>query len=210
MYRLDWEVCRMPAALSWWYVVPDLDGSKRSQADMFAANNEFGGLKPVSAWNIQTCDFGTYCCRAINDQRNCCSNSTAPRISTSSIGAFQLQATTTAPSSTPTAATSIATTTGSPSNREATLKSNEDVCESERHKTALVGGALGGILSAVIVSLMGLVFWMSKREYRQRKLKEHYEEQFAQTWAYRKAMATSTTSMKTGVDEEWVGKSSES
>lgn len=71
-----------------------------------------------------------------------------------------------------------------------------------------MGGAVGGILGAVVVALMGLVYWMSKREQRQRKLKEHYEEQFAQTWAYRKAMAASTTSMKTDTHEEFLGKAS--
>ncbi|KAF2630982.1 hypothetical protein BU25DRAFT_407550 [Macroventuria anomochaeta] len=172
------------------------------------ANNDFDGLNPVSAWNIQTCDFGTYCCRAINDRRNCCNNSTAPRITTSSIGAFQLQTATAVSSSTSTAASSSAIATESSSNLEATLTFKGDVCKSERHKTAVVGGAVGGMLGAAVVGLMGVVCWMSKREQRQRKLKEHYEEQFSQTWAYRKAMAASSTSMKTDVHEEFNGKPS--
>lgn len=84
--------------------------------------------------------------------------------------------------------------------------SNENVCKNEKHKTAVVGGAIGGILGTAVIGLMGLVYWMSKREQRQRKLKEHYEEQFAQTWAYRKAMAASTTSMRTDTQEEFMGK----
>lgn len=167
-------------------------------------SNKFDGLNPVSAWNIQTCDFGTYCCRAVNDRRNCCNNSTAPRVTTTSIGAFQLQTATSSSAST----SSAATATDTPSDLEATLTPNEDVCKSEKHKTAVVGGAVGGILGTAVVGLLGLVYWMSKREQRQRKLKEHYEEQFAQTWAYRKAMAASTTSMKTDVQEEFMGKSS--
>jgi hypothetical protein len=86
--------------------------------------------------------------------------------------------------------------------------SNEDICKSEKHKTAVVGGVLGGVLGPAVLALIGLVFWMSKREQRQRKLKEHYEEQFSQTWAYRKAMAASSTSMKTDVHEEFATKSS--
>lgn len=168
-------------------------------------NNDFGGLNPVSAWNVQTCDFGTYCCRAINDRRNCCNNSTAPRVTTTSIGGFQLQIATAVSSS-----SSTATAANSSSNLEATLTSDEDVCKSEKHKTAVVGGIIGGILGAAVVGLLGVVYWMSKREQRQRKLKEHYEEQFAQTWAYRKAMAASTTSMKTDAHEEVMGKASES
>ena len=177
-------------------------------ANATTVSNDFDGLNAVSAWNIQTCDFGTYCCRAINDRRNCCNNSTAPRVTTTSIGAFQLQTATAVSSSTSTAASSAATATGSPPDLEATLTSNEDICKSEKHKTAVVGGAVGGILGAAVVGLVSLVYWMSKREQRQRKLKEHYEEQFAQTWAYRKAMAASSTSMKTDAYEESMGKSS--
>ncbi|KAJ4986304.1 hypothetical protein SVAN01_08239 [Stagonosporopsis vannaccii] len=167
-------------------------------------NNNFDGLNPVPAWNIQTCDFGIYCCRAINDRRNCCNNSTAPRVTTTSIGAFELQ-TATASS---TSISSAATATDSPSDLEANLTSTEDVCKDEKHKTAVVGGAVGGILGTTVVGMLGLVYWMSKREQRQRKLKEHYEEQFAQTWAYRKAMAASTTSMRTEAQEEFMSKSS--
>lgn len=173
-------------------------------------NNDFDGLNPVSAWNVQTCDFGTYCCRAINDRRNCCNNSTAPRITTSSVGAFQFQTAAAVSSSTSSISSAVATATAttSPSGREATLVSNADVCKDEKHKTAVVGGVLGSILGTAVVGLLGLTYWMSKREQRQRKLKEHYEEQFAQTWAYRKAMAASTTSLKMDTHEEFVGKSS--
>lgn len=108
-----------------------------------------------------------------------------------------------------TVSSATATATGSPSDlKEATLTSNADVCRSEKHKTVVVGGVLGGILGSTVVGLLGLTYWMWKREQRQRKLKEHYEEQFAQTWAYRKAMATSMTSMKTDTHEEFMGKAS--
>lgn len=198
----------MSTTLSWQYVQRCQSNLTIQLADQVAVNNDFDGLNPVSAWNIQTCDFGTYCCRAINDRRNCCSNSTAPRVTTTSIGAFQLQTATAASSSTSATSSAVATATGSSSDLEATLTSNADVCKSEKHKTAVVGGALGGILGTAVAALMGLVYWMSKREQRQRKLKEHYEEQFAQTWAYRKAMAASSTSMKTDAHEEFMGKSS--
>lgn len=172
-------------------------------------NNNFAGLEPVSAWNIQTCDFGTYCCRAINDRRNCCNNATAPRFTTNSIGALQLQTSSTVSPPVSTTSSATATATGSPSDLDkAILTSNADVCKSEKHKTAVVGGVLGGILGSAVVGLLGSAYWMWKREQRQRKLKEHYEEQFAQTWAYRKAMAASTTSMKTDTHEEFMGKSS--
>ncbi|KAF3052634.1 hypothetical protein E8E11_011105 [Didymella keratinophila] len=171
--------------------------------------NDFAGLDPVSAWNVQTCDFGTYCCRAINDRRNCCNNGTAPRFTTTSIGALHLQTSSTVSSPSSTTSSAASTATGSPSDlEEATLTTNADVCKSEKHKTAVVSGVLGGILGSAVVGLLCLAYWMWKREQRQRKLKEHYEEQFAQTWAYRKAMAASTTSMKTDTHEEFMGKAS--
>lgn len=40
---------------------------------------------------------------------------------------------------------------------------------------------------------------MHKREKRQRKLKEHYEEQFSQTNAYRKALASTAESIRGSV-----------
>lgn len=59
----------------------------------------------------------------------------------------------------------------------------------------MVGGTIGGLFGAMIVSLMGALFWMYKREKRQRKLKEHYEEQFSQTAAYRRTIASSAISL---------------
>ncbi|KAG9197953.1 hypothetical protein G6514_000672 [Epicoccum nigrum] len=170
-------------------------------------NNKFDGHDPVPAWNIQTCDFGTYCCRAINDNSSCCNNSTAPTFKSSTLGSWDFKAAAIAAvgssdvssddsSTISTPATSSSTAAPSPEETQATLITNADVCESEKQKTVIVGGALGGILGAVIVGLLGVIFWMAKREQRQRRLKEHYEEQFAQTWAYRKHIAASTASVK--------------
>lgn len=206
VHGLDWKGHRLSTPLPSWYVQYLCQSAGNNPANSTA--NDIDGLNPVSAWNIQTCDFGTYCCRAINDRRNCCNNSTAQRITATSIGALQLQTAAAMPSSTSTSACSAATATNPPSNLGATLVPDQDVCKGEKHKTAVVGGLLGGILGPAVVALVGLVFWISKREQRQRKLKEHYEEQFAQTWSYRKAMAASMTSMKTDVHEEFTGKSS--
>lgn len=40
----------------------------------------------------------------------------------------------------------------------------------------------------MIVGLAGLVAWLARREKRQRRLKEHYEEQFGQNFAYRRTV----------------------
>jgi hypothetical protein len=39
------------------------------------------------------------------------------------------------------------------------------------------------------------MLWMYKMEKRQRKLKEHYEEQFSQTAAYRRTIASTASLM---------------
>ena len=51
----------------------------------------------------------------------------------------------------------------------------------------------------LIAGLSATVYWMYKREKRQRKQKEHYEEQFSQTNAYRKALASSAGSCRGSV-----------
>jgi hypothetical protein len=38
--------------------------------------------------------------------------------------------------------------------------------------------------------------WLRSKEQHQRRLKEHYEEQFAQTGAYRRAVAASSASLR--------------
>jgi predicted histidine transporter YuiF (NhaC family) len=58
------------------------------------------------------------------------------------------------------------------------------------------------LFSAIIVGLVGAMLWMYKKEKRQRKLKEHYEEQFAQTTAYRRTIASSAVSLMGSEMEE--------
>ncbi|KAF2258499.1 hypothetical protein CC78DRAFT_114163 [Lojkania enalia] len=161
----------------------------------------------VLAWNILMCDFGSYCCRAATDSRNCCNNATAPRITTDFIGAFQFETSTvsgslTAPTPSGTSSSvepsvfATAVFTGDPFEYTMTPTSTSpaeaQICPKD--KSAMVGGAVGGTLSAVILALLGTMFWLYKREKRQRKLKEHYEEQFGQTWAYRRTMLVESES----------------
>lgn len=159
--------------------------------------DDTAGLNSVSAWNLQTCDYGRYCCRAVNDRRSCCGNTTAPKVTATSVGALLFQTTSATPSSAtnvPTQVVATAVSTGTPV--DVTAIPSADECASEKRKTAIVGGTIGGLFSAIIVGLAGTIFWMYKRERRQRRLKEHYEEQFLQTNAYRKALASSAGSIR--------------
>jgi hypothetical protein len=94
--------------------------------------------------------------------------------------------------------------TGSPF--EATSAPISD-CTKEKHQTAVVGGTIGGIFSVIIVGLVGIISWMYKKERRQRRLKEHYEEQFSQTAAYRRTIASTVSLMTSEQLEEGKDKS---
>jgi hypothetical protein len=83
--------------------------------------------------------------------------------------------------------------TGSPF--DATASSGSDDCKKERQQIAIVGGTIGGLFGAIIVALTGALFWMYKKEKRQRKLKEHYQDQISQTAAYRRTIASSAISL---------------
>lgn len=90
-----------------------------------------------------------------------------------------------------------AVSTGTPF--EATTTPTAHACAKEKRETAIVGGTIAGVFSMLIAGLSATVYWMYKREKRQRKLKEHYEEQFSQTNAYRKALASSAGSCRGSV-----------
>lgn len=174
------------------------------------ATTDFNGSNPVVAWQVQTCDYGRYCCRAAGDRRSCCGNSSAPEIITDSVGSLLLETTTadTTPSTNklPHAAAS-AVSTGKPF--EITAVPTGDSCKKERQKIAIVGGTVGGLFGLTVLALVSAIYWMHKRERRQRRLKEHYETQFSQTNAYRKALASTAVSMRTSTSlEEFRPKSS--
>tara|TARA_R110002003_G_scaffold96_13_gene7508 strand:- start:1178 stop:1564 length:387 start_codon:yes stop_codon:yes gene_type:complete len=127
------------------------------------------------------------------------------------MSAMQLQlstATRTPSIPTPTQAVATAIFTGSPFDAIASSDSNE--CRKERQHTAVVGGTIGGLFGAIIVGLTGALFWMYKREKRQRKLKEHYQEQISQTAAYRRTIASSAISLiHSEALDDWKRKSGE-
>ena len=157
----------------------------------------------VPAWNIQTCDFGSYCCRAADDRTSCCNNSTAQKITTRALATLQTEPTATSSSATSSAsATSsvsapVSTATPIPA---VTTPSNTTLngppsCAAEKRQTVIVGGTLAGIFSAAIVGLLAIIFFLYHKEQKQRKLKEHYEEQFAtSSWGrYKSEMGSKTT-----------------
>ncbi|EMD69763.1 hypothetical protein COCSADRAFT_166729 [Bipolaris sorokiniana ND90Pr] len=143
----------------------------------------------VTAWQLQTCDSGEYCCRAANSTKSCCNNPTAPRVKSPLSATLQIPA----PASTP--------ATNSPDQEPASsspisIPSATSNCHKEKTHTAIVGAILGGLLGGIILGLVITVRWMYKRERRQRRLKEHYETQMSKTNAYRKALEETVSSAR--------------
>ncbi|KAF2451650.1 hypothetical protein P171DRAFT_468159 [Karstenula rhodostoma CBS 690.94] len=176
------------------------------------ARDNFANGSTVAAWNVQMCDYGSYCCRAADDHNSCCNNATAPQIKTKFIGAFQFQTSTTGASSThsPTStasssrssatssssvpATEVRVAAASSTNTAPTASSQPVLCEAEKRRANIIGGTLAGFFSVAVISLLAAILFLFQKEKKQRKLKEHYEEQFATTWrAYGSGMPSRTT-----------------
>ncbi|CAA9964877.1 hypothetical protein PTMSG1_08236 [Pyrenophora teres f. maculata] len=152
-------------------------------------STDFNGTTPVPEWQLQTCDVGKYCCRAANDQRSCCNNSTAPKVAAILGATLQLPD---SPAASETEDMVVAAVASAPS--QATTSPPTQACKATEHRlkvATIIGGVLLGTIIAVLTAA---TLWIYKEEKRQRKLKEHYESQFSQTNAYRKALASSAAS----------------
>ncbi len=153
----------------------------------------FSGTETPSQWNLQVCEFGKYCCRAAGDTRGCCGSPLAPKVNTTNVGTFQISTVVTSNSSQSSAA---ATTPSTIPAAQGQRTVDDNACRKEKQATAIVGGTLGSIFGTIILALCYLLFWMHKREQRQRKLKEHYEAQISQSNAYRKVLASTAESIR--------------
>ncbi|ORY09636.1 hypothetical protein BCR34DRAFT_602641 [Clohesyomyces aquaticus] len=156
----------------------------------------------VASWNIQTCDYGSYCCRASSDHQNCCTDSLAPRFQTTDLGSLQLPTSSSPSSKEPTAPTPATAITTKPNqhplkrqqttNTTTTITINSspsaNLCPSSPSQIKLISSIIGGSLGAVILALLATILWLAKREKRQRKLKQHYESQVQKSWAIRTLM----------------------
>ncbi|EUC29128.1 hypothetical protein COCCADRAFT_107344 [Bipolaris zeicola 26-R-13] len=156
----------------------------------------------VTAWQLQTCDSGEYCCRAANSTKSCCNNPTAPQVTSPLSATLQMPA---APASTP--ATNSPDQEPASSTPMPTLPTISN-CQHEKTHTAIVGAILGGLLGGIILGLVIAVRWMYKRERRQRRLKEHYETQMSKTNAYRKALEETVSSARPSLSLEQVASKS--
>ncbi|KNG47043.1 hypothetical protein DDE82_001199 [Stemphylium lycopersici] len=149
--------------------------------------NNFQDHDSTPSWQIQTCDSGDKCCQSASSTKSCCGGPTAHQIPTPIRASLQLK--------------SLASTTN---------YSTAKTSEMANHQIAIVGGLLGGLLGGIIIGLTATVWWMYKRERRQRRLKEHYETQMAKSSAYRKALAACMESAaRPSLSVEEIGRKSE-
>ncbi|UNI21289.1 hypothetical protein JDV02_007291 [Purpureocillium takamizusanense] len=120
----------------------------------------FDRTEKRAAYNVLQCEAGNpssqFCCRASSDNKNCCGNKTA--LLSTSIGTIVFptkatSSTTGGPSTLPTATTTpglgggLGSSTCGPPSSEACPKD----------KTAVVGGAVGGVLGAALLVALGVI-----------------------------------------------------
>jgi hypothetical protein len=181
----------------------------RSNANNSTASSKSNDLSTVTAWQLQTCDSGEYCCRAANSTKSCCNDPTAPQVTTPLSATLQIPTAASNPASTPASTPSNSPSQASASTSPIPASSAISTCEEEKSHTAIVGATLGGLLGGIILGLVVAVRWMYKRERRQRRLKEHYETQMSKTNVYRKALESCAGSARPSlsIEEEVATKS---
>lgn len=193
LHRCHRQRCRMSTTMSGWYVYRNLYSLSEIPNSPIGPNTP-NDTKTISAWQLQTCDSGEYCCRAANSTKSCCNDPTASRVTT------PLSATLQTSSLVPAATNSQDQQSSSHSSAPTALAN--PACDQQNNQTAIVGGTLGGILGGIIIGLALTVRWMYQRERRQRRLKKHYEAQMSKTNAYRKALETSAGSARPSLSVE--------
>ncbi|POR35720.1 N-acetyltransferase eso1 [Tolypocladium paradoxum] len=113
-------------------------------------NNWKGGLA-IDSYNVLQCNAGNkYCCRKAGDQRNCCGNATA--VVSINVGQLRLPTKTTSVGAGTTATVTASATCGAAQPDGASAKN-----ECPKDNTAIVGGAVGGLLGAALLASLGAI-----------------------------------------------------
>ncbi|KAJ4351517.1 uncharacterized protein N0V89_006860 [Didymosphaeria variabile] len=155
-----------------------------------------------------------------------------PQIKTKFVGAFQFETSTSTESSTSSPASTTSSrpssTSASPTTSQIgvvaaatssvsslpTASNESSTCAADKHQLKVVGGTLAAFFCAAIAGLLAATFFLFKKEKKQRKLKEHYEAQFATTsWgAYGASkstvvgMASTRDSLDKDVEVRYIGR----
>ncbi|GJN78552.1 hypothetical protein PLIIFM63780_002046 [Purpureocillium lilacinum] len=122
------------------------------------------------AYNVLQCEAGNagsqFCCRTSSDNTNCCGNKTA--ILSTSIGSivFPTKTASAGGSSTSSTASATASTTCSPAKIDSATNN-----ECPKDNTAMVGGAVGGVLGAALLVALGAIAVLCMR-----RPKDHSQE----------------------------------
>ncbi|KND87693.1 N-acetyltransferase eso1 [Tolypocladium ophioglossoides CBS 100239] len=117
--------------------------------------NGWKGGPTVGSYNVLQCNAGnSYCCRKAGDQNNCCGNATA--VVSINVGQLQLPTKTTSVGAGATA-TVTASVTASAKCNTAQPDGASANNECPKDNTAIVGGAVGGVLGAALLASLGAI-----------------------------------------------------
>ncbi|PNY24450.1 N-acetyltransferase eso1 [Tolypocladium capitatum] len=139
--------------------------------------NGWKGGPAVGLYNVLQCDAGNkYCCRKVGDQRNCCSNSTA--VVSINIGLLQLPTKTTSVGAGATATVTASAASAASAACNAVQNASapaQNACPKDN--TAIVGGAVGGVLGAALLASLGALAALCMR--RPKAQDAHAPEEYA-------------------------------
>ncbi|KAJ6437291.1 hypothetical protein O9K51_10265 [Purpureocillium lavendulum] len=133
------------------------------------------------AYNILQCEAGNpgsqFCCRTSSDNSNCCGNKTA--LMGTSIGTIQLPSSSSKTTSSVGGSMSTPTSTGASSatcvaTKPDTATGSDGVAKNEcpKDNTAVVGGAVGGVLGAALLVALGAIAALCMRRPQAQKQQE--------------------------------------
>ena len=166
LHRQDGQVQRLCPSLPKRYNILILSA-------LYLQSNARIGDGKVKVWNVLPCNTGKFCCRDSRSDKNCCDDPNA--LINLDIGTLNLPTRTvtlsglssaTAASATGTAITSSTTSSTQPSPSAACDKSASSLGNTQcpADNTAVVGGAVGGILgAALIASVIAIIFLLRRR-----------------------------------------------
>jgi hypothetical protein len=160
MHRSDWKRQKMPTGLSRYGMNHPLR-CLSFYADQISHVTGKAGPS-VSSYNVLQCNkLAQYCCRSYSDTSNCCSNTSVQL--NGDIGTLSLPPVET---KTLTVLSGASTTATLACNQDPRIQNATTGSECPKSNTAVVGGAVGGVLGAALLAALGTIAFMCRRSPR--------------------------------------------
>lgn len=129
--------------------------TRRYEAIDIETESKSSNDQPQS-YNVLQCNQGShYCCREVDDTKNCCDG---PNTFSANIGKLLLPTKTISVSGTGTAAVTTTPTSDSSSQKD----TSDSKCP--KNNTAVVGGAVGGVLGVALLAALGTIAALTLRK----------------------------------------------